>query len=204
MGAGHPLVVLLRRSEVAFQQLVWVTAVEAAGFVHFAGGWAFGLSLAIAAVVVQVGLGCRLAVLSAARRDVCLELIVEGHGALPLACIEHLRRCLLERRMREGLARSIDEMVATAAHPRPGAPPPLAASRVIRATAPELAEVAKLLRADPAARGVALVEALLTSAATPLYGSEVEPLRQELRRALYLLSSGGEDSERPVSAHGGS
>ena len=102
MGAGHPLVVLLRRSEVAFQQLVWVTAVEAAGFVHFAGGWAFGLSLAIAAVVVQVGLGCRLAVLSAARRDVCLELIVEGHGALPLACIEHLRRCLLERRVREG------------------------------------------------------------------------------------------------------
>ena len=204
MGARHPLVVLLRRSEVAFQQLVWVTAVEAAGLVHFAGGWAFGLSLAIAAVVVQVGLGCRLAVLSAARREVCLELIVEGHGALPLACIERLRRCLLERRVRERLARSIDEMVASAARPRPGAPPPLAASRVIRATAPELREVTSLLRADPSARGVALVEALLTSAATPIYGSEVEPLRQELRRALYLLRSGGEDGERPVSAHGGS
>ena len=36
--------------------------------------------------------------------------------------------------------------------------------------------------------GVALVEWLLTSAATPLYGSEVEPLRQELRRAVYLLA----------------
>jgi hypothetical protein len=204
MGAGHPLVVLLGRFEVAFQQLVWVTAVEAAGLVNFAGGWAFGLSLAIAAAVVQVGLGCRLAALSAAIREVCLELIVEGHGALPLACIERLRRRLVERRVRERLARSIDEMVASAARPRPGAPPPLAASRVIRATAPELSEVTSLLRADPSARGVALVEALLTTAATPQYGSEVEPLRQELRRALYLLSSGGGDGERTRSAHGGS
>jgi hypothetical protein len=204
LGAGHPLVVLLGRSEVAFEQLVWVTAVEAAGLVHFAGGWAFGLSLAIAAAVVQLGVGCRLAALGAARRDVCLELIVEGHGALPLACIERLRRRLLERRARERLARSIEEMVATAARPRPGAPPPLAASRVIRATAAELGELARLLRGDPAAEGVALVELLLTSGATPLYGSEVEPLRQELRRALYLLSSCGEGVERPASAHGGS
>ena len=204
LGARHPLVVLLRRSEVAFQQLVWITAVEAAGLVHVAGGWAFGLPVAIAAAIVQVGLGCRLAALSAARRNVCLELVVEGHGALPLACIERLRRCLVERRVRERLARSIDEMVATAARPRRGAPPPLAASRVIRATAPELGEVARLLRADSSARGVALVELLLTSPATPLYASEVEPLRQELRRALYLLRSGGEGGERPVSAHGGS
>ena len=203
MGARHPLVILLGRSEVAFQQLVWVTAVQVAGLVHFGGGWAFGLSLAIAAAVVQVGLGCRVAALKAARRDVCLDLIVAGHGALPLPCIERMRRRLLERRTRERLARSVDEMVATAARPRPGAPPPLAPSRVIRAIASELGEVARLLRADPAARGVALVEVLLTSAASPLYGREVEPLRQELRRARYLLTS-GDEGERTVSAHGGS
>lgn len=30
---------------------------------------------------------------------------------------------------------------------------------------------------------------LITSPATPLYGTEVEPLRQELRRARYLLTA---------------
>jgi hypothetical protein len=64
----------------------------------------------------------------------------------------------------------------------------LADARVIRATAPELREVAGLLRAGPPAQGVALVEWLLTSPATPLYGAEVDPLRQELGRARYLLA----------------
>jgi hypothetical protein len=37
---------------------------------------------------------------------------------------------------------------------------------------------------------VAAVELLLTSSSTSLYGNEVEPLRQELRRARYLLRDG--------------
>jgi hypothetical protein len=83
-------------------------------------------------------------------------------------------------------------MVETAARPqaRPGAPQPLADVRVIRAVASELREVAGLLRGGrPAVEGVALVEWLLTSPATPLYGTEVELLRQELRRARYLLTA---------------
>jgi hypothetical protein len=55
--------------------------------------------------------------------------------------------------------------------------------------APELRQIASLLRRDdPCVRGVAAVELLVTSPATPLYGREVEPLRQELGRARYLLS----------------
>jgi hypothetical protein len=34
---------------------------------------------------------------------------------------------------------------------------------------------------------VALIDRLLHSGASPLYGSEVEPLRRELGRARYLL-----------------
>jgi hypothetical protein len=56
--------------------------------------------------------------------------------------------------------------------------------------APDLREVASLLRGDPAVQGVALVEWLLTSPATPLYGSELEPLRAQLKRARYLMSPG--------------
>jgi hypothetical protein len=126
LGAGHPLVQSLSRSETACQQLVPVTAAGAPGVVWYVGDWSFGLSLAMAAAV-QSG--------------------------------------------------SRSQLIH-----------PLADRRLIRAVAPDLREAASLLRGDPAVHGVALVEWLLTSPATPLYGSEVEPLRAELRRARYLIS----------------
>ena len=193
LGACHPLVRLLGRFETVFEQLVWVTAVQAAGVVFLAGGTAFGLSLVVAAAVVLAGLACRVAALRTCRREKCLELIVEGHATLPLPCIERSCRRLLGGRTVELFARSIDDMVATAVCPsKLLASFPLTDPRVIREAATELRQVAALLRAGPAVRGVALVEWLLTSAATPLYGSEVEPLRQELWRAVYLLAQNDE------------
>ena len=189
LGARHPLVGLLGRFETVFEQLVWVTAVQAAGVVFLAGGTAFGLSLGVAAAVVQAGLACRVAALRICRREICLTLIVEGHATLPLRCIERSCRRLRGGRTAELFARSIGDMVASTARPsKLPVPRALTDPRVIREAAPELRHVADLLRAGPAVRGVALVELLLTSAATPLYGSDVEPLRQELRRALYLLT----------------
>jgi hypothetical protein len=190
LGAGHPLVQSLSRSETACQQLVTVTAAGAAGVVWFVGGWSFGLSLAIGAAVVQGVLVCRIALLRNGRRDLCLELVVRGGERLPLACVERLRRDLLDRRALGRLASSIDELVRAAGQPGPRSQliHPLADRRVIRAVAPDLREVASLLRGAPAVQGVALVEWLLTSPATPLYGSELEPLREELRRARYLMT----------------
>ena len=190
LGASHPLVSSLGRSEVALQQLVTVTAVQAAGLVWFLGDWSFGLSLTIGAAVAQAAFACRLALLRTFRGDLCLAVIADGGAELPLPCIERVCRRLLDTRVVERLASSIDELVLAAGCR--GAPAllshPLADRRVIRAVAPELRQVAELLRSAPAVRGVALVEWLLTSSATPLYGSEVEPLRQELRRARYLLT----------------
>ena len=190
LGAGHPLVGVLRRSETGFEQLVWVTAVQAAGVVFLFGKDGFGLFLAIAGLVVQVALGCRLAALRARRRELCLELIVGGSQGLPLACLERELRRLLEPRTLERLATSVDEIVEVAARPLPVHPAnrPLFNVCVIRRVAPELRQIALLLRgAGPCLRGVAAVELLLTSSATPLYGPEVEPLREELGRARYLL-----------------
>jgi hypothetical protein len=190
LGAGHPLVQSLSRSETACQQLVTVTAAGAAGVVWFVGGWSFGLSLAIGAALAQAMFVCRIAVLRGGRRDLCLELVVRGGERLPLACVERVRRDLLDRRTLGRLASSIEELVRAAGQPgsRSQLIHPLADRRVIRAVAPDLREVASLLRGAPAVQGVALVEWLLTSPATPLYGSEIEPLRAELRRARYLMT----------------
>lgn len=197
LGSGHPLVRVLGRLETAREQLVTVTAVQGAGLVFFAGDWAFGLSVAIAAAAVQAGLAFRIATLRMEQHGLCLTLIVKAGSRLPLPCVEQTCGQLLQGRTAERLASSVDEMVATARRP-PSLPAarPLTDVRVIRATAPELAEVAALLRSDPTVRGVALVERLLTGPNTPLYGNDVEPLRQELRRARYLLTRDGE-GDRP-------
>jgi hypothetical protein len=187
LGAGHPLVGVLGRVEVVFEQMVLVTGVQAAGVLMFSGR--LRLSLLIAAGVVQLALLSVLAALRLRARELCLELIVAGRGSLPLACIGRVRHRLLDPHTREGLAKSVDEVVELAARPRPGAPRPLCDVRVIRAVAPELSQVASLLRGgQPSVRGVALVAWLLTSGATPLYGPSAEPLRQELGRARYLLT----------------
>ena len=59
----------------------------------------------------------------------------------------------------------------------------------MRGVAAELREIARLLRSGNAAlRGVAHVESLLTSGESPLYGVQVELLRDELGRARFLLA----------------
>lgn len=193
LGAGHPFVGALRRSETGFEQLVWVTGVQAAGVVFLFGNHGFGLFLAIAGLVVQAVVACRLAALRARRRELCLDLIIGGRQGLPLACLARESRRLLEPRTLERLATSVDEVVEIAARPLALHPAnrPLFDVRVVRRVAPELRQIASLLRgAAPCPRGVAAVEWLPSSSATPLYGPEVEPLRQELGRARYLLGLG--------------
>jgi hypothetical protein len=98
---------VLGRLETTRQQLVGVTAVQAAGLVLFAGDMAFGLALVIAAAAVQLGLACRGAALTRERRYLCLDLIVEGDAALALPCFERTCRRLLDgRTLRSSRGRS--------------------------------------------------------------------------------------------------
>ena len=60
---------------------------------------------------------------------------------------------------------------------------------VLHEVEPEVRRLAEQLRGEPSgARAVALVERLLTSGMSPLYGRDAEVLREELRRLQYLLS----------------
>ena len=66
---------------------------------------------------------------------------------------------------------------------------PLFERAVIKAVADDLRTVIRLLGSDHApVRGVALVEHLLTYACSPLYGNEVNLLREELHRVARLLT----------------
>lgn len=69
--------------------------------------------------------------------------------------------------------------------------PPFYRSHVLAAVEPQLLDVARLLDAEGAGvRGIAMLDRLITSGTSPLYGSRVEPLRDELGRIRYLLGSG--------------
>jgi hypothetical protein len=170
------------------EQLVAVTALQGAGGVFALGGSHFGLAVVIGGVIAQLVCGCRLLALRARRRELCLQVIVGGRETLPLTCVQTEVWRLRERRTVLQLARALDQILTTAARPLPPRSGPLFDVRAIRKLAPELREVVSELRgAGPCLRGVAAVECLLTSSSTPLYGHEVEPLRQELGRVRYLL-----------------
>jgi hypothetical protein len=118
--------------------------------------------------------------------------------SLAISAVQKQRRRLLSPRTRRGLARALEDIVEQAAVPsRPQLRPlpPLFDARVIASVADDLQAVARLLLSDSAcARGVALAERLITPASSSLYGQQVEPLREELRRLRTAL-------DPPQNAH---
>jgi hypothetical protein len=72
--------------------------------------------------------------------------------------------------------------------------------RLVRELAPELREIAALLRLDTSsARGIVLSERLLTNGASPLYGAEIDDLNHELRRIRHSGATGPLSQHRPVA-----
>lgn len=195
LGTNHPLVGLLRGLDTAVDQLVAVTVLQVGGVVFMFDDFAFPMPLVIAAAVCQLGLACRIVALSSSRHELCLRLIAEGNSSTPLRCIETVRTHLLDPRTWQQLARSIDEIVQAADRvPVSWGARALVHPHVIRPAAPLFREVAALLRgSEPAVRGVALVEWLITSPVTPLYGFEAELVLQEAARARYLLTPAASD-----------
>jgi hypothetical protein len=122
-------------------------------------------------------------------RDVCRDLVIEGRGEVDVRVVQGERCRLAEPCHRARLARSITSLVQASERPptRPRARPVFSA-RVIRSVEPELRAIAERLCAgEPPVQGVALIERLVHDGASPLYGSEVDPLRRELGRSRYLL-----------------
>jgi hypothetical protein len=199
LGLTHPLVGLLASSQTSVEQLWAIAAVALIGSALLLAEARSILALLIGAGAAESLLIARWVIRRVAVRDVCLDLIIEGRGDSDVRVLDGERCRLAEPRHRARLARSITSLVQAAERPpaRPRARP-MFSVRVIRGVAPELRAIAEQLRAAaPAVQGVALIERLLHDGASPLYGSEVEPLRRELGRARYLL----EERVTPRSRH---
>ncbi len=194
LGPAHPLIAVLRSSQTAREQALTVGAVQTADLILLLENAPLALPLALACVVVQIALGLRIAYLASRRRVLCRQLIIGGREQLPLPTIERELRRLGTPLHQAELAQAIDRLADEATHARcrPPLAPPMYHVCVLRAVAAELHEIALLLHSgDAAARGVAHVESLLTAGESPLYGIEVEPLRDELARARYFLAGRG-------------
>lgn len=199
LGTNHPLVRGNELRRDLWRQLVVTAAALLLGAIGTASGQGWGLPLLAAAGVVQVGVGVGLFLLAQLQRERVRELIIAGRGGLPLPALERERRLLQRPRRRAALADALEDLVRAAVRwPRivPTARP-VFDPRVVRAAAAELRALASRLRATTAdARAIALVERLLTSGASPLYGREPDELRHELMRIHAELDRA--DLARPV------
>lgn len=186
---GHPLIAILRFSQTVREQVLTVAGLQTAGVILLWKG-PLALPLALACGVVQIALGLRIVYLESQKRVACRQLIIEGREQLPLLSVRRELRRLGDSRYRTVLAGSIEELANEASHPYCERPHPIYRPTVVRAVAAQLGEIAALMRINDApVRGVAHVEWLITSGSSPLYGTDVRPLREELARAQYFLTA---------------
>ena len=151
-------------------------------------GLAGGAALVVGVIAAELVLGCRIVLLRLQLRGQCLELIVEGNEDLPVAAVAAERARLVAPRHQQQLARTLERIVClepvsslllTAR--------PIVHARVVNALAPQLRELMHRLRQEQVScRGVALVEELISSPGSPLYGTDPDELARELGRVRYF------------------
>jgi hypothetical protein len=188
LGDRHPLTTVLARLAANRAQLVMIAALHVAGLALWWANVPSGTGLVVAAVATEVVLGCRMLLLLDERASTCRDLIAEGREDLPLGAVARARTRLAAPKRQEQLARTLLGVLplecrwarqATARAP--------VDARVTRQVAGELQQVSRLMRARPvSARCAALVEQLVSSPTSPLYGDDVDRLRRELGRVRFL------------------
>jgi hypothetical protein len=191
LGPTHPLTRALRDSRAVARQARAVAMLLAAALTAALNGLAWAWAGAIGAAVVLLGLGAVAVAVRTRANWAAREVIADGGERLPLAPIERERARLLDEGTRSNLAASLERMLdqsTTTTRRNSPALRPLFDVGVVRAVDEDLRALARDLRAEPAsARGIALTEELVTWGGSKLHGHELAPLREELRRARYLL-----------------
>jgi hypothetical protein len=199
LGEDHSLTRVLRRLAIVQKQSLAVAVLMSGAVVGLALDESWALSTVVTAATVQAVLAFAGLLLAQHKRELVLDLIIDGHADLPVAAVSRHVRRLLEPGTRADLAARIDRVIKAALMPpRPGFLTPTLAmnAATVAPLVPELRAIARLLRTQPAdTRGIALAEQLLTDGRSALYGPEVAALRQELERLRFLLCTGSAAAE---------
>jgi hypothetical protein len=157
--------------------------------------------LALSASVVFVVLTILAAAFRQREHDRAIDVILDGYEEIPIAAVRRQRRRLLSDRTRRTLARNFEHMIHQASAPQiqmRGARP-LFHLRVVAKVSPDLYEVVRLLRTGHVpARGVARAERMITDGTSPLYGLEVDALREELHRVRRMLGRVARRTGKPA------
>jgi hypothetical protein len=192
LGPGHPLARDLESLEVVGGHAVAVLAALLCGAAAAMLGEPWGLPVVLGAKLALAGLGVAAVVVHVRTRRHALELVLEGEETLPLRAVERERERLLGAKRRGQLSRRLLDVADEAQRAPTFAPLPMPPNfdvPVVRAVGPDLRRLAaRLERPSHSARAVALIERLVCSGSSPLYGDDPAALREELRRLEHLLS----------------
>jgi hypothetical protein len=197
---------------VSYQHTLALQSTVAA-LAALAGGAGLLRDLGVATLVVVVGTVVAAffllawAVTRRVTRERAQDLIAAGDDSVVVSVLARERRRLTSRKERERLASSLEGLYRDALRwyeILPRFRPPAGVMQ-LRHTGPELEGLTQALRRDRVrVQGVALTARFLSNGyESPLYGNELEPLREELNRIRYLLETGDEvarDDARPASA----
>jgi hypothetical protein len=184
LGPDHPIVQATEAVRYTGRQWLHVAAVLTGGAIARLEGHAWALSLTCAAATVLAILSVLLGAHHRCERDCAIAVILDGGERVAIGAVQRERRRLLSDRTRHGLARTIERILRQARDRRLLRFTPIPFDAVVVTTvADELVDVvARLKSPGVSAREVALADRLIRYALSPLYGRDVDALREQLRR----------------------
>lgn len=188
LGATHPVAVVLARCETARVRMLVLAGAHVAGLLLWWSSPTVGAALVAGAAAAELVLGCDLFLPHEERRTACREVIAAGAESFALPSVAREWDRLASTRHQEQLSESIVRLAtrASVADAMPTTRVPLDAN-IRREAGGDLAEVGRLLAAHRlSVRAAAIIEQLLCSPGSPLYGTDSDRLRRELARVRYL------------------
>jgi hypothetical protein len=192
LGRGHPLVRVVDAVQVAIRQWTVAAVILLGSGVALVDGRTWGAPLAVAAAIVLAILTIVVLSLRQRRRDLAIDLIIDGREDIPIPAVRHEYERLTSKRTRQALTRTFEGIVEDVTRPprlQLRGSQPLYHRTVVARASPELQSIAGLLKIDASsARGIARAERVITGATSPLYGCDPRALREELRHVIDLLS----------------
>ena len=191
LGERHPLARALARVRTVSRQAVAVLALLPGSLAATVAG--IGVAPLFLASTALVAVAYLVAWLTARRAllDRTQDVIARGEDPRSLGVVARERRRLVSRRVRERLARSLEQALDDAFRWERTPPPsrPRYGTQFLRDSAADVTAIARKLRAKRVrAQGVALVSRLLGDGErSPRYAGDSKRLHEELGRIRYLL-----------------